>query len=83
MLVPTKPTSSDLPDGYQRLSDEHGQLASVWTLTEADYRALAPARQMALLNLAAKLRETLIGHHSLLSRVGGLASRASYGRRIR
>jgi hypothetical protein len=72
MLVPDTPVSSDLPLGYSRLVHEHGQLASVWTLGGDDYRQLEPARQMALLNIEAKLRETFIGTNSILSYVSGL-----------
>jgi len=72
MLIPRKPSSQDLPLGHRRLTDEHGGLASVWTLTEADYRALPAAHQMALLNIEAKLRETFIGTNALLSYVTGL-----------
>lgn len=72
MLVPDRATSADLGTGYDRLVDEHGGLAAIWTLTPAAYQKLDAARKMALLNIEAKLRDTLIGSNSLLSYVTGL-----------
>jgi hypothetical protein len=71
MLIPRKPTSSDLQFGHRRLT-ERGGLADVWTLTELEYQALPASHQMALLNIEAKLRETFLGTESVLSHVTGL-----------
>jgi hypothetical protein len=71
MMVPTKPTSSDLADGFDEL-DASSALAQVWTLTRDDYHQLDTSQQMALLNIEAKLRETFLGTRSLLSYVTGL-----------
>ena len=71
MLVPSKPASSDLADGFDEVVAT-SPLAQVWTLTKKDYDALDPSQQMALLNIEAKLRETAVGTRSLLSYVTGL-----------
>jgi hypothetical protein len=68
MLVPDKPTSSDLDAGYDLLKAAASPLvADKSELTRNAYLALEPAEKMALLNIDAKLRETRIGGTSLLS----------------
>jgi hypothetical protein len=70
MLVPEKPTSSDLDAGYDLLKAAASPLvADKSGLTKNAYLALEPAAKMALLNIDAKLRETRINGASLLSSV--------------
>jgi hypothetical protein len=71
MLVPVKPVSSDLANGFDEIV-ANSPLAQVWTLTSEDYNELDISQQMALLNIEAKLRETPVGTRSLLSYVTGL-----------
>jgi hypothetical protein len=71
MLVPNRPESSDLDEAFTKV-EEQSLLGQVWDVTEAEYLALPAERQMALLNLEAKLRETFVGDRSLLSFVTGL-----------
>jgi hypothetical protein len=73
MLVPEKPTSSDLEAAYDQLKAAASPLVAENTgLSKNDYLDLEPAAKMALLNIAAKLRETRINGASLLSFVQGL-----------
>jgi len=73
MLVPDKPTSSDLDAGYDLLKAAASPLvADKNGLSRNAYLALEPAEKMALLNIDAKLRETRIGGTSLLSFIRGL-----------
>jgi hypothetical protein len=61
MLLPRKTTSSDLTLGYERMLEAGSPLtAGDPALSEEEYLAMSVARQMALLNLEAKLRETLV-----------------------
>jgi len=70
MLVPEKPTSSDLDAGYDLLKAAASPLvADKSGLTKNAYLALEPAAKMALLNIDAKLRETRINGASLLPSV--------------
>ena len=74
MLVPEKPKSKDLNDGYDKLlaagsptvSGKHG-----WS--KSAYSELNEAAKMAFLNIDAKLRETRIGGVSLWSFVEGVS----------
>jgi hypothetical protein len=73
MLVPDKPTSSDLDAGYDRLKAAASPLvADKSGLNKNAYLALEPTAKMALLNIDAKLRETRINGASLLSFAQGL-----------
>lgn len=73
MLVPDKPTSSDLDEAYDLLRAAASPLvANNSGLSRNAYLALEPAAKMALLNIDAKLRETRINGASLLSFVQGL-----------
>ena len=73
MLVPDKPSSSDLEAAYDQLKASASPLvADKSGLSKNAYRALEPAAKMAMLNLDAKLRETRINGASLLSFVQGL-----------
>jgi hypothetical protein len=61
MLLPRKTTSSDLTLGYERMLEAGSPLTAGDTgLSEGEYLAMSVARQMALLNVEAKLRETLV-----------------------
>jgi hypothetical protein len=73
MLVPDKPSSSDLDAAYDLLKAAASPLvADNGGLSRNSYLALEPAAKMALLNIDSKLRETRIGGASLLSFVQGL-----------
>lgn len=73
MLVPDKPTSSDLEAAYDQLKTAASPMvADNSGLSRNAYLALEPAAKMALLNIDAKLRETRINGASLLSFVQGL-----------
>ncbi len=73
MLVPDKPTSSDLDAGYDLLKTAASPLvADKSGITRNAYLVLEPAEKMALLNIDAKLRDTRMGGTSLLSFVRGL-----------
>ena len=73
MLVPDKPTSSDLDAGYDLLKAAASPLvADKSGLAKNAYLGLEPAAKMALLNIGAKLRETRINGASLLPFVQGL-----------
>jgi hypothetical protein len=72
MLVPDKPTSSDLDAGYDLLKAAASPLVGDNGISKNDYLDLEQAAKMALLNIDAKLRETLINGASLLSFVQGL-----------
>jgi hypothetical protein len=68
MLVPNKPVSSNLNEGYKRLVDAGSPMVKSGTgLAEADYLALGPAEKMAFLNIHAKLRNTRLNGVPLLS----------------
>jgi len=74
MLVPDRPTSSDLDQGYGKLIAAGSPTAggkNGWT--EEAYSGLEDAAKMALLNIEAKLRETRINGVSLLSFVQGVS----------
>lgn len=73
MLVPRRPSSSDLEGAYDRLRDQGSPVVSDQTgLTRSAYLDLKPAAKMALLNLEAKLRETRLNGVSLLSFIEGV-----------
>jgi hypothetical protein len=74
MLVPDKPTSSDLGQGYGKLIAAGSPTAggeNGWK--EEAYSGLEDAAKMALLNIEAKLRETRINGVSLLSFIQGVS----------
>ena len=62
--------SSDLVGGYGRLVALGSALPGFFT--EDQYNDLSAAQQMAFLNIEVKLRETYVGHDSLLSYVTGM-----------
>jgi hypothetical protein len=73
MLVPDAPGTSDLPNGFDRLK----QIASPFVapqsgIDEAAFQALDVAAKMALLNIDAKLRETVLEGAPLLGFVRGV-----------
>ena len=73
MLVPDSPGTSDVAGGFDRLV----QLASPFAapgagIDAAGFGRLAVAAQMAMLNIEAKLRETIIDGLPLLSFVRGI-----------
>jgi len=73
MLVPEKPTSSDLDAAYELLKAAASPMvADKSGISKSKYLGLDPAAKMALLNIDAKLRETRINGASLLSFVQGL-----------
>ncbi|MEK6320275.1 MAG: hypothetical protein AABN33_01195 [Acidobacteriota bacterium] len=73
MLVPRSPTSSDLEEGYSRLSHRGSPIVADKTgLAKQEYLKLSPERKMALLNIEAKLRETRMNGVPLLSFVEGV-----------
>lgn len=73
MLVPDKPTSSDLDEAHDLLRAAGSPLVADKTgFNRNKYLALEPAAKMALLNIDAKLRDTRINGASLLSFVRGL-----------
>jgi len=68
MLVPNKPSSSDLDAGYDKLRDLGSPVTADNTgIARQAYLDFKPAAKMAMLNLEAKLRETRLGDASLLS----------------
>lgn len=70
MIVPNRRAPLDLGDGYKRLITLGSPLVGLFS--EKDYDHLDSARQMTLLNLEAKLRETYIGDEPLLSFVAAV-----------
>jgi len=73
MLVPEKPTSSDLDAAYDLLKAAASPMvADKSGISKSKYLGLEPAAKMALLNIDAKLRETRINGAPLLSFVQGL-----------
>lgn len=70
MIVPTHPSSHDLDEGFERLSQRGSLLTRFYS--EDEYENLEPAQQMALLNIEAKLRATYVGQDSVLSYVRGI-----------
>jgi hypothetical protein len=73
MLVPEKPTSTDLDAGYDLLAAAGSPLVANSTgLSKAKYLNLEPAEKMTMLNIDAKLRATRINNVPLLSFVEGL-----------
>lgn len=73
MLVPLRPSCSDLDEGYGRLRDRGSPMTADDTgLSESTYLDLKPAAKMALLNIEAKLRETRLNGMSLLPFVEGV-----------
>jgi hypothetical protein len=74
LLVPSHPSFNDVPNGYDRLRDVGSVIQNL--LTAQQYQELreepVPARQLALLNLEAKLRSTRLEGESLLSFVTGV-----------
>jgi hypothetical protein len=74
MLVPEKPTSKDLDEGYNKLFAAGSPTVggkNGWSKTA--YSGLNDAAKMALLNIDAKLRDTRVGGVSLLSFVEGVS----------
>jgi hypothetical protein len=71
LLVPNVPGTSDLGNGFDRI-EQQSPLGQIWDLTRERYDGLSIAKQTALLNIEAKLRETFVGGQSLLARVTGL-----------
>ena len=68
MLVPDKPGTRDLSQGFQRLAQRGSPVAAAGAgLDEDDYQELEPANRMALLNIEAKLRETFVDNAPVLS----------------
>lgn len=68
MIVPDSPQSSDLPGGFARLQLAGSPIAAPGAgLDEAAFQQLAPEAQMALLNIDAKLKATLINSVPLQS----------------
>lgn len=68
MLVPKAPGTSDLPHGFDRLTQAASPLVAPGRgVDTAQFGGLEPAAQMALLNIEAKLRESAVGGRSLLS----------------
>lgn len=68
MLVPDKPSSTDLDAGWDRLRDSGSEMtADNSGLTRELYLELPVTSKMALLNIEAKLRETRLNGVSLLS----------------
>jgi len=68
MLVPDKPGTRDLSQGFQRLAQRGSPVAAAGAgLDEDDYQELEPANRMALLNIEAKLRETFVDSAPVLS----------------
>jgi hypothetical protein len=73
MLVPEKPTSTDLDAGYDLLTAAGSPLVANNTgWSKAKYLKLEPTEKMAMLNMDAKLRGTRINGAPLLSFVEGL-----------
>lgn len=73
MLVPRKPTSSDLDLGFDKLASRESPLVQAATgIQENEYKKLEPATKMALLNIEAKLRETPMGGRPIMSHITGL-----------
>ena len=68
MLVPDTPGTHDLSQGFERLLQRASPLAAAGGgLDEETYQELGAANRMALLNLEAKLRETIVDGAPLLS----------------
>ncbi len=68
MLVPRKPSSSDLADGYDRLQERGSPfVAQNAGLNRQSFLALEDTAKMAFLNLEAKLRETRLNGIPLLN----------------
>jgi len=68
MLVPDAPGTRDLAQGFERLRQRASPVvAAGGGLDEATYRELGVANRMALLNIEAKLRETIVDGTPLLS----------------
>jgi hypothetical protein len=68
MLVPNKPSSSNLDDGYDRLLERGSPVVAASTgITRQAFQELKPEAKMALLNIEAKLRETKLNGISLVS----------------
>ena len=68
MLVPDKPGTRDLSQGFHRLQERGSPLAAPGGgLDEETFEELGAANRMALLNIEAKLRETFVDGTSVLS----------------
>jgi hypothetical protein len=68
MLVPDKPGTRDLAKGLQRLQERGSPFAAPGAgLDEEAFDELGLANRMALLNIEAKLRETIVDGTSVLS----------------
>jgi hypothetical protein len=68
MLVPDKPGTRDLSQGFQRLQQRGSPVVAAGAgLDEDAYEELGPANRMALLNIEAKLRETFVDSTPVLS----------------
>jgi hypothetical protein len=74
MLIPNKPTSSDLDAGYEKLRSAGSPMVDEKTgFGRKAFQELDHAAKMAFLNIDAKLRETRLRGISLLSFVEGVA----------
>jgi hypothetical protein len=68
MLVPDKPGTRDLSQGFQRLQQRGSPVAAAGAgLDEESYQELGAANRMTLLNIEAKLRETFVDGTPVLS----------------
>lgn len=73
MLVPRKPSSSDLDEGFDRLQDRGSPFVAANTgLAKQGFLGLEPAAKMAFLNLEAKLRETRVNGIPLINFTEGV-----------
>ena len=68
MLVPEKPGTRDLSQGFQRMLERASPFTAPGAgLADQTFAELGVANRMALLNIEAKLRETFVDGSSLLS----------------
>jgi hypothetical protein len=68
MLVPDKPGTRDLGQGFERLLQRGSPVAAAGAgLDDDSYQELGEANRMALLNIEAKLRETFVDSTPVLS----------------
>ena len=73
MLVPDSPGTSDVPAGLERLVEIASPFAAPGTgIDRAAFQRLPVAAKMALLNIEAKLRETIIDGTPLIAFVRGI-----------
>lgn len=73
MLVPDAPGTTDLANGFDRLQHLSSPFTASTGIDAAAFEALNVAAKMALLNIEAKLRETVIDGAPLLSYVRGIS----------